>query len=316
MQNVFDETQQLVELQRHIERKFSKQNIRKIVREDIQTSQVLLDYIFLCKVDLYKWLDEPTYPAKVQSLNELRGLDMEQLIIDVLTVALPISGPIQLTSLCGQTAHLLPYDDYLMCVKRMAEVIVIMAKNDLFDIKLADTRDESVITVLNRFALDEDVAKFVMRAKFLPPMVCKPNILKANNQSAYLEHRASAFSRKARPHNEDFCLDALNLANQVSYSIDMDFMYACEDHLKMSETGNKEQREEQFAIFKRSTLDTAIDLINQGNKFYFSHYRDARGRRYCRGYQVNTQGKSFHKAMLNFADPVEIWPEEELLNFF
>ena len=39
-----------------------------------------------------------------------------------------------------------------------------------------------------------------------------------------------------------------------------------------------------------------------GNKFYFTHKVDKRGRLYCQGYHINYQSASYKKAMIELAN--------------
>ena len=53
--------------------------------------------------------------------------------------------------------------------------------------------------------------------------------------------------------------------------------------------------------------------LQHGNKFWFTHKYDKRGRIYCCGYQLNTQGNSYAKAQLELANKQLITNE---INFF
>lgn len=318
--NIYSALKQQYELQAHIERKYSKQNIRKFVRGELETSEIIMLQLDRCTVAIEEWMNKPSYPQKEASLLFLResGLDIKDMLIDILTETLPQRGPLTMTSVCGQCAHILPYEDYMESVKRMADIIVIMARCDIFDIKQANSAEGLSILVFNKYGLDDKASAYIKQTKFLPPMVCKPRKLKTNRDSAYILHRAGPFSRKVTPHNGDICLDSMNSFNSTAFSLDIDFLYQVEDELKENDDikVDTEIREKDFEHLVRATNEVCVELIKAGNKFYFPNYDDARGRKYRRGYHVNPQGNSFRKAMLNFADAVPMEMPEDMKEFF
>lgn len=315
--NIYHDPQK--ELQKHFEYKYSKQNIRKRVKKELSSSEELLMHLKRCETEVQRWMDKPSYPQKEESMRFLKASDIciQELLLDVLTEALPFKGSMEMTSLCGLTAHLLPYENYMESVKRMADIIVIMAKCDLFTLQLANYAEGTSIMLYNRYGLDEDTCAYLQQVKFLPPMVCKPNHLRTNKDSPYLVHRASPFSRKVVPHNEDICLDSMNSFNSTAFSLDVEFLYQVSDELSDKDTDEDvETRQHNFERLVRATNLTAIELINSGNRFYLPNFDDSRGRKYRRGYHINPQGNSFRKAMLNFADPVAMVIPEDMKDLF
>lgn len=318
--SIYSETRQLYELQAHIERKYSKQNIRKRVKRELSTSDVVLMQIKHCQVELTTWMNKPSYPQKEESLKFLKqsDLDFEELIIDILTQTLPISGAMEMTMVCGLCAHLLPYENYMESVKRMSDIIVIMAKCDLYDISQANFAEGTSILVYNKYGLDDETCAYIAQTKFLPPMVCKPRKLKSNFDSAYLIHNAGPFSRKVTPHNGDICLESMNSFNSTAFSLDIDFLYQVTDELKENDEPkiDEQARQLDFERLVHATNEVCVELIKAGNKFYIPNFDDARGRKYRRGYHVNPQGNSYRKAMLNFAVAVPMEMPEDMKEFF
>jgi DNA-directed RNA polymerase len=58
---------------------------------------------------------------------------------------------------------------------------------------------------------------------------------------------------------------------------------------------------DDWTRFKKQSYYFYTLLAKQGNKLYFNHKVDKRGRIYSQGYHLNTQGTAFKKAMLEFA---------------
>jgi len=59
---------------------------------------------------------------------------------------------------------------------------------------------------------------------------------------------------------------------------------------------------DQSAIHTKATRESAIELYNNGNRFFFAHSFDKRLRVYSKGYQVNLQGTEYDKSILEFSD--------------
>lgn len=318
--NIYSSVRQQVELQAHIERKYSKQNIRKRVRQELETSEIIMIQLDRAVKGIHEWMNKPSYPQKEESLKFLKEseVNFHDLFIDILTETMPQTGPMTMTSVCGLCAPLLPYEDYMESVKRMSDIIVIMAKADLFDIKQANSLDGTSILIFNKYGFDEETAAYIKQTKFLPPMVCKPRKLKTNWDSAYILHKAGPFSRKVKPHDGDICLDSMNSFNATAFSLDIEYLYHVEDQLKENDDVkvSAEDRERDFARLVRATNEVCVELIKAGNRFYFPNFDDARGRKYRRGYHVNPQGNSYRKGMLNFADPVPMEMPEDMKEFF
>ena len=57
------------------------------------------------------------------------------------------------------------------------------------------------------------------------------------------------------------------------------------------------------AHFKEQSYCFYTLMATQGNRFYFTHKVDKRGRIYSHGYHINPQGSAFKKAMLELSEP-------------
>lgn len=307
-----------VKRQMQVENAYSRQNIRKMVKTDIKECQELQDKIYVAEKLLIKWIEQDHYSTKKDCLNELMNLanagefNIQDMIIDILTVVLSLDYQAKMTQIVGQCEHILPFDDYMVRIKRMGEILYQLCVADLFDI----TRNvNNEISIINRYGLDGDTAKYIEQAKFLPPMLCKPNKIYSLRDSAYLTARAMNVSKVWNQDERDICLDVLNMSNQMAFSLDIELLKFMDEEMP-EEIKNFKHRSQQFESLVTSTQEVCIELFHGGNKFYFAHFYDARGRLYCRGYHCSYQGNSYRKAMLNFHETVEVTIDDEYLNFF
>jgi hypothetical protein len=88
--------------------------------------------------------------------------------------------------------------------------------------------------------------------------------------------------------------------NKVPLSLNKEFLCKVEEE----PTFNLDSPEkiEQWRHFKEQSYMMYMLMAEQGNRFWFNHKVDKRGRIYSHGYHINPQGTSFKKAMLEFAD--------------
>ena len=284
----------LTDLQDTIERQYSKQHIHAAVREaiDIDLTPVLKT--------IYDWCDADHWETKKNYLQELKEIDLEPILLEVLAILIP-TGKTTLTALVGQLAWMLPFP-YIVSCERIGELIYHMATHDLVDMENASTAEEGSITVSSPWILDEKTNAYLQHMRFLPPLVCPPRHLHHNQASAYRSIVVSNMSRGIK-HTGNICLDVLNISNAVEFSVNIPFLKSTEDTL-------------QDEYLNRMTQDTCIDLYHWGNRFYFSGFYDSRGRKYCRGYHLSFQGNDYRKAMLDFANQQELPMDEKYVGIF
>ena len=288
------------DLQEMIETQYSRHHVRSLIKEEL--TNTLMEPIYECIGRIQSWIEEDHYDTKKDSLNYLNdNVNWEELLIDILAVVIP-SSKTTLTSIVGQTAHLLPIK-YEAAVKRMSEILYQMAVSDLIEMTPAHNSEEGVIIIENVYCLSDKLLHHLNKVRFVPPMVCEPKALRHNKDSGYLTFRSPIMSKSYNQHDGDLCLDVMNLTNKCAFSVDIDFLKAAKDTL-VDETLNQ------------MTNETCVDLFHWGNKFYFNNFYDARGRMYCRGYHLNYQGNSYRKAMLNFHKTEEIEVDEEYEGIF
>ena len=288
------------DLQEMIETEYSRHHVRTLIKEELKDT--LMEPIYECIGRIQSWIKEEHYETKKNSLEYLNdNVNWEELLIDVLAVIIPATKT-TLTSIVGQTAHLLPIK-YEIAVKRMSEILYQMAVADLIEMTPAHDSDEGVIIIENVYCLSDKLLHHLNKVRFVPPMVCEPRTVKHNKDSGYLTFRSPIMSKSYNQHEGDLCLDVMNLTNKCAFSLDIDFLKAAKDTL-VDESLNQ------------MTNETCVDLFHWGNKFYFNNFYDARGRMYCRGFHLNYQGNSYRKAMLNFHKTEEIKVDEEYEGIF
>lgn len=177
----------------------------------------------------------------------------------------------------------------------------------MIDHDFADWDHISKMVVIRLEILDS-VQEEIDRYQYPLPMICEPAKVKTNRDTGYYTSRGSIIL-KNNHHDDDVCLDHINRVNQTVYALNADTVRLIQnewrhlDKAKEDETFEDfQKRVKAFRKYDRVSREIIESLILAGNRFHLTHRYDKRGRTYAQGYHVNTQGNSWNKAVVEFAD--------------
>lgn len=294
--------------QEMIELQYNRKHIDGYIRDAIYSNPEVLQKIKEGVTYVEYYMSKDYYDSKSQRIEQLKQLDIELLVMDIIVGIAYFQRPELFSSVTAQLAGRLGWDDKPAAVTTVAEIVAMLAHTGLFLITKADVM--ASLYVESKIPLPSRVIKHIDRSMYLPPMVCKPNTLKNNFNSGYLTHVDSLILGKGNHHSGDICLDVLNLMNSVPLSLCTEFLSKVEEEPTFEITTQEQQ--EQWDTFKRQSYEIYSLMVNQGNKFYLTHKVDKRGRIYSQGYHINPQGASFKKAQVELANKevVQGVPEE------
>jgi hypothetical protein len=307
-------------LQQKIEETFSKKFIIQKAVDDLLTSESIVNKLNKGVEILYSWFNENHGIDKSLRLLALQGLDINELVKHtVALVALHCAKPMKLVSIASMCIGHLKMADKVDAIQTMAEVIAMLSDTDLFDCR--KTADGWV--VVSRIGLDEEVLRYAYNAFYLPPMIIKPRTVRHNRDSGYITQRGESLilGYYENHHDDDICLDVLNILNANEYELDTDLISSLsEDPLEITVEQlqqNAAAKDKYLSYFNaqkklKQILDTWDDyqtecyklqtlMLYHANKFYLQNKVDKRGRIYTSGYHISPQGSSFKKAMINLA---------------
>lgn len=296
------------ELQKTIEHMYSRKHVQKLIRTDLESDEQLKAALYTAARVIEIWIDKDHYESKNESKQKLKGVDLEAMLLDFMCVLMQQDQTyFEMTKVVGALVQFTPYDDYMEGVKRCCELLCLMASVDLFDIDAAADSPRGQVSIRLPYGFEGETAEAIQRAKFLPPMVCKPKKLKRNNQSGYLTQDSHRITKRLQRHNEDICLDVLNIVNSTPYSLCMELLDRVTDTFKVDEEKDIDVETQRmlWELHQERTYKTAIEIYALGNKFYEEWFFCYRGRMYDRGYELHLQGNDFKKAMLDFHDQTE-----------
>ena len=284
-----------------VEHRYSRKNIRKYVRDDIQSCKPLMDAVSQGVSLLIGYLmQDPGYASKQQRLwqlqQQLDNASLEEWVLDVLTVVMVLEQSEKLTQLVGMTAHIYPLANQIDQLKTAAEVLAVLCQADLFDIARNEYNE---LLVVPKYRLDDKVVAFIRQTQYLPPMLCPPRKLVKNWQSGYLTFDDSLILKRNH-HEDDICLDSLNLFNSVPLSLKVDMLKTVSEVPTF--VFKTPEQQQQWHRMVTDSYQVYLDLVAAGNRFYLTHKVDKRGRTYCQGYHVSYQGNKFRQAIVELAD--------------
>lgn len=291
------ETMREIVLQEMNEMRFNRKHIDAKIREEIKANPDMCDKMANGVVLLQQYMAGSYYESKMKRIAQLVNLDLEAMVLDLFTGIAYCLRPELFTSVTAQLASRLKFSDKTEAITTVAEITAVLCATDAFDIEKANKM--ASLMVVSHIPLSEKLVTFIEESQFLPPMVCEPLELTHNYSSGYLTHNDSLILGTGNHHDGDICLDVLNTMNKVALKLDTDFLCKVEEEPTFEL--DTQDKLDQWNRFKEQSYMMYSLLASQGNRFYFNHKVDKRGRIYCHGYHVSTQGTSFKKAMLEFA---------------
>lgn len=320
-----------VVLQEMNEERFNRKHIDKKIRKAIEENPDMAGKIehgvqlvtsFIGQAHTYVDKDgvEKPLESKNNRIAQLKNMDIPALVMDIFIGISYCLREELFTSVTGQIASRLKFSDRAEAILTVAELLAVLCETDAFDI-IKESKEAS-FQVQSAIPLPDNLITFIQESQCLPPMVCEPLELTHNFSSGYLTHNDSLILGSGNHHDGDICLDVLNLMNKVPLKLSTDFLSKVEEDASditpegIQEKAAKKGEYLSLAKAKERVLDAMENwnefkqqsymfyslMEQQGNRFYFTHKVDKRGRIYNSGYHISTQGAPFKKAMLEFAE--------------
>ena len=166
--------------------------------------------------------------------------------------------------------------------------------------------DKQILIVIHE--IPHDVQLELELYQFAPPMLVEPNPVRCNTDTGMLLVGGSIILRNNH-HEDDVCLDHINRVNQIPLSVNTNTARMIQNrwaHLDRRKKGESytdwDKRVKAFAKYDRVARGVLEALVDMGNRFWLTHRYDKRGRIYCQGYHVTTQGSAWNKAIIDLAD--------------
>jgi hypothetical protein len=283
-------------LQKEIENTYSKRNVRKIVSESIQESDVR-DLSRAINKAIITYLTQPYYSSKQKRVNHVRlNISITDIIDELFITILRESGHKPIQSIAARFGLLFKFEDVKDNVKTASEILAVCKDTDLYNIILARDSTTGTILIEPCYTLDNETLKKLDRLRYLPPMICEPQIINDNSQSGYLTKDESVILGSDNHHEGYQAIDVLNIMARIPLSLDRATLEHEEKPKKDIDTSEKMSNFLRLIISSRYIYQK---LLSYGNCFYLNWRFDKRGRMYSQGHEVNIQSTSYKKALIN-----------------
>lgn len=225
---------------------------------------------------LEDWRNQTYHESKMVRLAQLEHIDLEHVVRRIFIQAAYCQIPELFTSVTAQLAAVLKFSDKAEGIQTIAEMVAVVCATDAYDI--VKPSPLSSLMVQSRIPLSEKMLTYVMNSTYLPPMVCEPETLTNNSESAYLTHNDSLLLGKGNHHTGDICLDVLNRQNSIPLCLNIEFLSQVEE-VPTFEIKDQSQQE-QWDRFKWQSHELYKLMVKQGNRFYITN-NGRRSRNVC-----------------------------------
>lgn len=176
--------------------------------------------------------------------------------------------------------------------------------------------DYQRMQVVIRYDVSEQTHNLLRQYMYLPPMTIPPLDLRDNGKnrgSGYITQKHDSLLLQDNHHDGELCVDHLNACNRVPLSINEDMVKSMRNSWKNIEKQKPDETFEEYQkrlkAFEKYENDSFLVMalmLEMGNKFYLTHKYDKRGRTYAQGYQINTQGNCWNKAVVELANKEKV----------
>lgn len=282
-----------------LEEKYSKKESRNIIIADITRS----DKSFMAKyLDLtaaiVEFLNGNYYESKNIRLRKFKVNEPRKIASEIIIAVMPLEEKGTIQQIATQVMNNLDMgdnDDVFENIRTVAEVINAGSGLGIYTTHIASGED--CMSVSCNYGLEESTHILLKQLMYLPPMVVKPRKLNNNKSSGYMTiDSESLILGKRNHHNLPINLDVLNILNGTAFSIDPRILDMKEVSKKPLDT---EEKKSAFRLMVIASKRVYAEMIDRGNKLYFTHKIDKRQRVYCQGFHCNYQGNSYRKSILS-----------------
>ena len=248
---------------------------------------------------IYEYTSGDYYQSKNERIAQLEELheEMNEVFMDLLILVIPINNPEDLTSVIGRLAPALKFDDAWDGVKTAGELLAVGRASGLYQIIPARESRSGSLQIVSLLTLNQETCKLIDKTKYLPPMLCPPNLITNNRMGGYLTFDKSVILGTGNHHEEEQCLDNINRFNQIALELDEKML------INHKEVPNKdldtEDKRSNFEDMAKASRIVYAEIMSNGNKFWNEHKYDKRGRTYSSGYHVHIQSTGFKKSLIN-----------------
>ena len=287
-----------VDAQRSNEYQFSRRHVlaytKTFITENEEVAIKIDEGVELVK----QWLSHTYYASKERRLKEVRTLNIKELVTEIYCSVAMFQREETFVSAASQVAKHLKFEHRNDSIQTVAEMLGVLCATKVFVIW--KERLESQMMLQCQMRLPTKLVNAIERSQYLPPMICEPNTIKSNYESGHLTFNEGQMLGRNGTHNDNICLDVLNLQNAIPLKLDTSFISLVEEE-PTSELDSIDKIN-NWNRHKAESYEMYLHIANQGGDFYHLNAPDMRGRLYTCGYQINFQGTPFKRSCVELRD--------------
>ena len=283
-----------------IEYQYGKHTIKEIIMKEVKAD---LGDVIVKGAELIKnYVNSDFYKGKGDRVRVIKSMNYVELVTNMLCTAITIEVAEPIQRMVTSVANLLPYSCRLEAARTAAELVVVVSNTDVYDVILAADSETGAIQLISNVILDEATREEIMGKKFLPPMLCVPNLVDSNLASSHLTTgEESLILGKGNHHYEPLAYDAINIANSIELVLNQDIVKLPELPKEPNRKEDETRSEHRERIEAHNHMASASQSVYEAlgdKKFHFGNNYDMRGRMYTHGHHVNIQGSEYKKALI------------------
>ena len=243
------------------------------------------------------------YASKDQRLMDWNptSKDIYNLIVSVFTVTLTTEY-LTYQALMGMLNSKLPHSDVIDRVKTLAEVVALIHKAGLIEIK--GTQGEYFM--ITPCLLLEGIPFVDNHATVYD----RPQPVESNRD---VDQGSMLLGGKLNHYEDDICLDHINRMNSIPMALNKEFLLKYPEEPKGEFTDSPTTKDGKPGMTATEKLQLWEKYVSDGKKryahalvtvdrVYLNHKYCTRGRTYAVGYYISTQGSSYKKASIQLAN--------------
>jgi len=272
------------------ETKYSKRNIRQLVKQEVKNNKELLDWFLGFGLRYSQYVSQETYASKKKRIEALQQKSLYQISVAVAAAVLRSKENQTLQKVVGWLIGEMPHEDVWDRVKTASELVAIGRGLGIYKIIKNKYKEAEVVPL---FQLKDELYIHINDTEVNPPFVEQPQQVVDNSSCGYHSIQEPVISGgHLKYHDEPLGLDVINILNQTPLTLSTG-IYA--QTPKMPIGFGNDQRTAYIKAYKAATKL----IMSNNNKFWLAWQYDSRGRIYSHGWGINFQSFEWAKALIN-----------------
>jgi hypothetical protein len=242
------------------------------------------------------------WTSKLERHAKWRTMEIEHMAMKAIAMA-TIKELSTYTEIVGRLKGMFKHDEMRQDIESASELVALLSKTDLITIIYPRDAEEGVLMVQSNIEYSVNFAEYMDKSKFVLPSIIRPLPIRTNTDTGYRTFKGSLIL-SGKYHDKNVCLDHINRVNAVALRIERR-AFQVEPVFKEFTSKNPDEtvveraeRNAQWKILNIQTVEAAVTMMRQGNRFYQTHHYCERLRTYSHGYQLHTQGDGRRKSII------------------